>query len=165
MKRVRVTVFTFMMIFGSLTACATSGSGDAVTARAQIEARVQEFLKAYADDDQDAVLRMVDNGGFSVYGSDISEFVESSAELKQMMSDDFTLWGSAKFGTVKSMDIRVGGHLATAIFNVPFSAGGRPDVMVRVTTVWRQVDGVWLLTQSANSVPTVGSSAHDLIKH
>ncbi|HET7922899.1 MAG TPA: nuclear transport factor 2 family protein [Gammaproteobacteria bacterium] len=143
--------------------CASHAAVTAQNERAAIETQVHALLTAYQADDQNAALKLVDSGQFSVYGSDISEFVQTTAGLRQMMSDDFKLWHSAKFGPVKDLDIRIGHDLATAFFNIPFSVGGRPAVMVRMTTVWRKVNGVWLLTQSSNTVPTTHSSARELL--
>lgn len=158
----------FIGAFMAMMLTAKSAYAGPVTAnmeRVQIEARVQALLTAYAADNQDAVLRLVDTRAFSFYGSDISEFAHTAAELKQMMTDDFKLWHTARFGKIRNLDIRMSRDLASAFFNVPFSADGGSDVMVRLTTVWRKVHGVWLLTQSANSVPTTGSSARKLLQH
>lgn len=152
-----------LLLLVVLGSCASTGK-DAQSDRAQVAAAVRTLLTAYAANDQEAVIRLIDTREFSFYGSDVSEIVHSSDQLRQLMTEDFKLWGSAKFGQISDMDIRVGRDLATAFFNVPFSAGGASLVTVRVSTVWRKVGGVWLLTQSANSVPTVGSSTRELLK-
>ena len=152
-----------LLFLVALGACAGTGNGEE-SDRAQVTSSVQALLTAYAANNQEAVIRLIDTREFSFYGSDVSEVVHSADQLRQLMAEDFKLWGSAKFGQVSGMDIRIGKDLATAFFNVPFSAGGAPDVTVRVSTVWRKNDGVWLLSQSANSVPTVGSSARELLK-
>jgi hypothetical protein len=132
--------------------------------RAAVEARVRSLLDAYAANDAAAVLALVDPNGFIVYGSDVSEVVTSAEGLKQMMADDFRLWGSAHFGAPSTLDIRQGKDLATAFFHVPFTAGKRPPILLRVSSVWRKVNGTWLLTQFANTVPTTGSSARELLR-
>jgi hypothetical protein len=81
------------------------------------------------------------------------------------MDDDFAVWHSARFGEPADLDIRVGSDLATALFNVSFSRGDGPQLRVRLSTTWRRRKGQWFLTQSSNTVPTVGSSARDLLKH
>jgi hypothetical protein len=149
--------------------CATVGKAGPSPApeetQRQIAARVQALLDAYAANDQAGVLALVDSrGGFVMYGSDVSEVVHDAAGLKQMMDNDFKLWHTARFGPVAGLDVRAGGALATAFFHVPFSVGAQPPLTVRITTVWRNVDGAWLLTQSANTVPTVGSSASEILQ-
>jgi hypothetical protein len=81
-----------------------------------------------------------------------------------MMATDFALWRTARFGELADVSARVFGDLVTAFFHVPFSAGGRPPVTVRFSTVWRRHAGEWRLTQSANTVPTTGSSATELLR-
>jgi ketosteroid isomerase-like protein len=143
---------------GSARLALADSSADVVAKRAQ------ELLSAYSSNDQTAVLAMLDTHDLTVYGSDIAEVVKSRAEFAQLMIDDFALWKTAAFGPMQDVSIRVKGELATAFFDVQFSAGGRPPAWVRFATVWRSVKGRWLLTQSANSVPTVGSSAADLVR-
>ena len=163
LNRVRIS-FLALACALVLAACVTSGIAQTAARRAQVESRVHELLNAYATNDQDAVPRLVDRHDLAIYGSDISEFVQTPAGLRQMMSDDFRLWHTAKFGAIRNLDIRVGGDLATAFFDTPFSAGGQPAVSVRFATTWRNANDVWLLTQSSNAVPTVDSSARDLLK-
>jgi len=129
-----------------------------------LRSRVQSLLDAYARDDSAAVLEMVDLHGFSMYGSDASELVSTPAQLTTMMANDFKLWHSAKFGPMRDVAIKVHGDCGSVFFQIPFSAGGSPDILVRFTTVWRRVNGLWLLTMSSNSVPTTGSSAADILK-
>lgn len=129
-----------------------------------VRARVSELLTAYAANDPDAVMRMVDPQGVTFYGSDVAELVRSEAELRQLMRDDFTLWRRARFGEPRDLDVRVGEELAAAFFNVDFFAGGGRAIPVRLCTLWRKVGGTWRLTLSANAVPTQGSSAHELAR-
>jgi ketosteroid isomerase-like protein len=138
------------------------GSGQGV--ERDIEARAQQLLTAYAADDTKAVLALVETNHLSLYGSDIAEVVKSDEELATMMTDDFALWRTARFGAIQDLSVRVGGELATAFFDVPFSVGDRPPVLVRFATVWHRVGARWLLTQSSNCVPTVGSSAKAILK-
>jgi ketosteroid isomerase-like protein len=142
--------------------CVVAGSEKGV--EHDIENRVQQLLTAYAADDKSAVLAMVETTHLTLYGSDIAEVVTGGDELVQMMTDDFALWRTARFGAIQDLSVRAGGELATAFFNVPLSVGGQPPVIIRFATVWHHVRGGWLLTQSSNSVPTVGSSAKEILK-
>jgi hypothetical protein len=134
-------------------------------ARRQVEDSVAALLAAYAADEPDKVLAMVDPRGFAVYGSDVAEVVRTPAELRQLMADDFALWKTAGFGTPANLDIRVDGATASAFFDVPFSAGGAPPVTVRFATTRHRDGDAWRLMQAANVVPTTGSSAHALATH
>lgn len=135
-----------------------SSSADAQAVHATIE----HLLARYAANDADAVLDLV-APQFVMYGSDAAEKVDSDAALRTLMRDDFTLWRTASFGAMQDEDIRVFGDVAVAHFQVPFRAGGGPDVLVRFATTWVRDGGRWQLVQSANTVPTRGSSAAELV--
>jgi ketosteroid isomerase-like protein len=129
-----------------------------------ITARVRELLTAYASNDPAAVIRLCDADSVVVYGSDVAEIARGGTELRAMIRDDFELWRSAHLGEPRDLEIRQGADLAAAFFNVPFRAGSQPEVLVRITTVWRKRDGAWFLVESSNTVPTVGSSAKALLR-
>lgn len=149
----------------SLASCETMSSAtDGSVDRQQVAARVNELLGRYAANDQDGVVGMIDQHEFTMYGSDRSELIRNANDLRQFMTDDFALWQKAQIGAVEDLDIRIDSNLATAFFHVPFSAGGRPPVIVRFSTTWKRIGRQWFLTQSANAVPTTGSSAHELIR-
>jgi ketosteroid isomerase-like protein len=148
---------------GTLAPMAAQARGG--DAQRQVEASVDALLAAYAADDTDKVIAMVDPRGFVVYGSDVDEVVRTPGQLRQLMADDFALWKSASFGTPSNLDVRVEGTMAGAFFDVPFSPGGAPPVTVRFATTWHRDGDRWLLVQGANVVPTTGSSAHALATH
>ena len=156
------TLVGLTLVVLCLPACARRGAVEPPALRAAIEERVRTLLTAYAANDQDAVVGLLDPAGFVVLGSDVSEVVRTPAELRQLMTDDFRLWGSAAFGPIQDLDVRGDEHFASAVFHVPFSAAGGPSILVRFSTVWRRVDGEWRLAQSANTVPTTNSSAREL---
>lgn len=161
-------MFRFFLITAailSLVSCATTSSATAgLSERQQVAARVNELLGRYAANDQEGVVGMIDQHEFTMYGSDRSEIVHNENELRQFMTDDFALWQKAQVGAVQDLDIRIDNNLATAFFHVPFSAGGRPPVIVRFSTTWKRIGHQWFLTQSANAVPSTGSSARELIR-
>jgi hypothetical protein len=158
-------MYRFATIFAAvaLAACARSAP-DPAAMRAQLAARAQALLDAYAANDQTTVLGMLDPEQFTFFGSDAAEIGHGGAELKRMMDDDFKLWHTARFGAMSQLDIRTDGRLASTMFQVPFSAGGAPPLTVRLCLVWRRSGDRWLLTQSVNTVPTSGSSARELLK-
>ncbi len=129
-----------------------------------IAARVDELLSRYARNDVDGVIALMDPTGFVIYGSDVSEVVRSPKALREMMQDDFKLWGVARFGRPADLDVRISGDLATAMFHAPFTVGENPAMTVRFATTWRHLPDGWHLTQSANTVPTRGSSARELLR-
>jgi ketosteroid isomerase-like protein len=149
----------------ALLLCALAGAPASARDRdasGQVEASVDALLAAYAADHPDEVLAMLDPHGFVIYGSDVDEVVRTPEQLRQLMADDFALWKTASFGAPANLDIHVEGTLASAFFDVPFSAGGAPPVTVRFATAWHRDGDRWLLVQGANVVPTTGSSAHAL---
>ena len=131
--------------------------------RDELAGRVRELLDRYAANDQEGVLAMMDPSGFVLYGSDLAEVVRSPADLRAMMRDDFRLWGSARFGAPTDLDIRMSAELATATFHAPFTVGANPAVVVRFSTTWQRRPDGWHLVQSANTVPTRGSSVRELL--
>ena len=149
----------------SMAACSTQRPLQADrSAQAAVHERVDELLRRYAANDEDGVAAMLDPRHIAIYGSDASEVVHSVDELRQLMRNDFALWGTASFGAIQDFDFRTDGTLATTFFSVPFTPGPMQPLQVRFSMTWRNVDGQWLLTQSANAVPTVGQSAADLLK-
>ena len=160
--KVAVVAAVLSLGLGLAAGCARPAGTADVVPRGEIDRRIGALLGAYAANDQTAVIGLLDSAGFVIFGSDASEIVRTHDELRQLMADDFRLWGSARFGPIRDLDVRGNGAIATAVFHVPFSAGGGPEVLVRFSTAWRRVDGDWRLMQSANTVPTVGSSAREL---
>jgi ketosteroid isomerase-like protein len=126
--------------------------------------KVDQFVDAYMHNDVERVVAMADEDEFTVYGSDVAEYFSGRESLRAMMSDDFQLWKTAQVGALRDVSVRVSRDLATVMFQAPFSAGGRPEMLVRFITVWRRHGRDWYLTQSSNSVPTVGSSAAEILK-
>jgi ketosteroid isomerase-like protein len=131
---------------------------------AEVTQRVRQLLAAYASNDVDSVLRLCDAASVVVYGSDASEIARGAAALRDMMAADFKLWGAASFGEPTDLDVRQDGNLASAFFNVQFTVGGQRPVPVRMAMVWHRMRGEWRLIQSSNTVPTVGSSAIELLR-
>jgi hypothetical protein len=147
-----------------VSSCATPPSRSE-SDTSMIVQRVGELLARYASNDQEGVISMLDTSGFTLYGSDVAELVRTPAGVRELMTNDFALWQTAKFEAIQDLDVVLQGAVATAYFHVPLSVGGRPPILVRISTTWRRVDGEWLLAQSANTVPTTGSSAAELVKH
>jgi ketosteroid isomerase-like protein len=158
-----VLVAAVMALSGCMAVAPAEPGRLAIDARATVVNQVDQLLKSYAANDVAAVLGLLDDD-FVLYGSDVKEVVRTREQLRQLMADDFLLWRTASFGAVTDLDVRVEGSLASAHFHAPFSAGGRPPVVVRFATTWRLVDGRWRLIQSANTVPTVGQSATELLR-
>jgi hypothetical protein len=153
------------LLVGALVRAPSHAQAQDDGARRQVEASVDALLAAYAADEPDQVLAMVDARGFVIYGSDVDEVVRTPEQLRQLMADDFALWKTASFGAPANLDVHVEGTMASAFFDVPFSPGGGPPVTVRFATTWHRDGDRWLLVQGANVVPTTGSSAHALATH
>jgi hypothetical protein len=126
--------------------------------------RVEALLDRYAANDQKGVIAMLDPNRITIFGSDLKEVVKTNDAVSRLMTDDFTLWHSAKFSDVRDVDVRMSDRMATTFFVASFYPGGSPNpVPVRFAMTWRNANGEWLLTQSANSVPTVGQSAAEIL--
>lgn len=145
--------------------CQASGSTlPAVHHASGLEGRIQALLSAYAANRSDQVLAMLDPQGWVVFGSDVAEIVRSNSALLEMMQADFALWKTAAISNIRDLNIQTDGTLASAMFHVDFSAGGRPPIPVRFCTTWRQIEGTWMLSQCANTVPTIHSSAAEILR-
>lgn len=159
-----VRVGVSLLLAANLIACsslpASTHSGDA---QSQVMTRAQQLLERYSANDPAGVIALIDKQRFTMFGSDLKEVVQSNEQLKELMRADFALWGTAKMSDVRDIDFRTDGRFATAFFTVSFQAGGMPPVPVRMATTWIKRNGEWLLTQSANSVPTQGQSAAELL--
>ncbi|MEO6966943.1 MAG: nuclear transport factor 2 family protein [Rhodanobacteraceae bacterium] len=147
----------------TLLACASTQAASSNDDRAAVTAHVREFLDAYAADNQQAALRLIDPRQFTMFGSDAAEIAHGATGLQRFLNDDFHLWHTAHFGPIEHLDLRIGAQYASAFFDVPFSAAGAAPLTLRVSTVWHKVNGVWMLTQSSNCVPTTGSSAREIL--
>lgn len=129
-----------------------------------LEIRIQALLSAYAANRPDQVLAILDPKGWVIYGSDVAEIIRSSSALLEMMKADFMLWKTAAITNLRDLSIQTDGIQASAMFHVDFSAGERPPVPVRFCTNWRRSGGVWMLNQCANTVPTIHSSALEILR-
>jgi hypothetical protein len=128
-------------------------AADPTPAEKEVVGRVQELLKKYEANDQDAVVAMLDKQ-FTLLGTSFNEQVRTPAELRELMRRDFEQWGKATFSDLRDIDVRVGRELATVYFVFTFAAqNGGGAMPIRGCTTWRKVDGQWLLTQSASAVP------------
>jgi len=155
-----IRFFTSLALLAlTLTGCATSAAVENGRDQADVRKRVELLLERYAANDQDRVTEMLDPSGVTVLGTDLGEVIHTPAQLRALMDADFRLWVNAKFSDVRDFDFRGNGSMASAFFVVSFSAGGGPPIPIRINTTWRKKGGIWYLTQSANSVPTVGQSA------
>jgi ketosteroid isomerase-like protein len=153
-----------MGLFALAGTCQANGSTlPAMHYTSDLEGRIQELLSAYAANRSAQVVAMLDTKGWVVFGSDVAEIVRSNSALLEMMRADFALWKTATFANIRDLNIQTDGALASAMFHVDFSAGGRPPIPVRFCTTWRQIQGTWMLSQCANTVPTTHSSAAELL--
>lgn len=129
-----------------------------------LTAQTRVFLDAYAKGDEETVLGLITDD-ICVYGSDVAEYFRGPSAVRGMIVKDMKLWGgAATIGPMQDVSVVVRGELGTVFFDAPFSAGGRPAVVVRFATVWRWTPKGWLLAQSSNTVPTTGQSAAELLR-
>jgi len=159
----RSLAFAALALFiATSSGCTSLQSKSAV--EGQLRTRAEQLLTRYAANDPDAIVAILDPREFTLYGSDSSEIVHTVSELRELMRNDFALWGTARFGAIEHFDSRSDGTLATTYFSAPFFPGNSGPIPVRFCMTWRRTGDQWLLTQSANSVPTVGQSATALLK-
>jgi len=147
-----VCVLSVLLLVSACASTPPAAKVDRAAAEQEIMKRVDSLLYRYSQNDQPGVLAMLDPDRLTVFGSNLTEIIRSSDQLRGLMTRDFEQWGSASFSDVRDVDVRVEGNLATAYFVLTFSAARGPTLPIRFSTTWRKVNGEWLLTQSANSV-------------
>ena len=158
-NRYSATLLAAALAASSLTGCASHPTAAPAVVNSQtdeqaLRARVAQLLASYESKDSAGVIALLDPVKFTVWGSDLSEVIDTHDELRALIESDFRLWGSAKFTDVRDFDWRSDGSLATANFVMSFSANGGEAIPVRLTTTWRKVEGQWRMTQCVSSVPT-----------
>jgi ketosteroid isomerase-like protein len=118
------------------------------------------LLAAYARKDLAGMMALVDSGGVTVFGTDSAEVVRGARAFEQLMRSDFAQWDSSSFETPRNVSIARSGTLATAFFEVGWTAyrgGGSGRYLLRFATTWmRGADRNWRLRQSMNAVATTG---------
>ena len=144
---------SLLAVFAAFFCFAGAAQGAELSAREQeILARANELLARYQANDQAGVIAMLDER-FLIQGTNFDENIRTPADLRQLMTRDFTQWGSARFYDVREVDVRRAGKLATAYFVFTFKAAQGPEVPIRMCTTWVKKGGAWLLTQSSNALP------------
>jgi hypothetical protein len=90
----------------------------------------------------------------------------SRAQVEELLRNDFMLWDSSSFGALDPVSTQRSGQFVTAFFDVPFTlrrGGNEQTVVIRFATVWKKTPHGLKLVQSANTSPTVGQSAKELL--
>lgn len=137
--------------------CVTLADADAISLTSR-------FLDSYVGNDEQAVRAFL-APDVKAYGTDVSEFFSGPDGVVEMLRNDQKLWRrSGSLGDVAHSSVVGGCGLASVAFHRPFLIPGRPAVHVRFNMIIRDDGERWLLAQSANSVPTVGQSAEELLK-
>ena len=105
--------------------------------------------------------------GAIVFGTGVEEVCRGRTEIERLLREDFALWDAATFGDVRNLACEEVGGLATAFFEVGFtavSARRARSFVLRFATAWRVHDEEWRLVQSMNAVATEGESAAELVR-
>ncbi|HET9863296.1 MAG TPA: nuclear transport factor 2 family protein [Steroidobacteraceae bacterium] len=152
MRLARLLLAATMLALAACAITPAATNSRSVAVEQEIRLRVDSLLYRYSQNDQPGVIAMLDPAGFTISGSALREVVRTPDELRALMSRDFSRWKSATFSDVRDFDVRADGSLATAFFVFTYAAEGGPSMPIRLCTVWRKVDGEWLLTQSSNAV-------------
>ena len=131
-----------------------------------LQSRIREFLDLYSKKDVDGLMNLASKDSLLVMGSDLSEVCTRREQVEELLRNDFRLWDSASFGTPVQVYTHESGSVITAFFDVPFTmrrGGGEQTLVVRFATVWEKTKQGLKLVQSANTTPTVGQSAKELL--
>ena len=157
MKLMKMRILTALLLNGFVSPAWAQDS--------EIQKQTQVFLDAYARGDRQVILTLIDQENIMMYGSDAAEIVHGSAALLKLVTADQRLWGgSARFGAMEHVSLVQNHSLASILFDISFSVGGRPPVPVRVAAIWKREGKRWLLVQSSNAVVTEHQSATELLQ-
>lgn len=162
MKPSRVLCFALLfLLIVSLANPLTAGPS-----HDDLQGRIREFLDLYSKKDVAGLMNLVSNDSLLVMGSDLSEVCTRREQVEELLRNDFRLWDSASFGKPVQVYTHESKSLITAFFDVPFTmrrGGGEQSIVVRFATVWEKTKRGLKLVQSANTTPTLGQSAKELL--
>ncbi len=125
--------------------------------RGELRTQISRLLQRYQQKDISGVLGMLDTEGVLMMGTDVSEVATSRHAIEQLLRSDFMRWDSSSFGTAQIIFMRASGSIATAYFDVPWTATNRLQkrlYVIRMATTWHKIGKRWKLAQLTNSVPT-----------
>src|SRR4051812_45679705 len=112
----RQSLLAFSVLAVSLAGCSTAPPKSVAGSEQEIMGRVEALLDRYAANDQKGVIAMLDPNRITIFGSDLKEVVKTNDAVSRLMTDDFTLWHSAKFSDVRDVDVRMSDRMATTFF-------------------------------------------------
>ena len=124
-----------------------------------LQQQVRVLLNDYSQKDVPGILAMLGAGPVLFMGTDVSEVASSRAAIQQLLDNDFKGWTTSRFGPFKNFFVRSSGDMATALFDVPWTAtmnGQNHTFTIRLATVWQNTAQGWRLVQALNAVATDG---------
>lgn len=164
--RIMRSIRTFPVTIALICVIFAASSFSLAASRDDLEPKLRQFLTLYSHKDVPGVMNLLAEADILVMGSDLSEVCTNRAQVEELLRNDFMLWESSSFGAIGPISTARSGKLVTAFFDVPFTfrrGASEQTVVVRFATVWKKQPQGWRLVQSANTTPTVGQSAKELV--
>jgi ketosteroid isomerase-like protein len=133
-------------------------AADAPVPGSALHARIVGLLDDYGRKDADGIEAMLDPADAVVMGTMSTEVATTPAAIRSLLESDFRGWDRSQFGDLINYSIRASGDIATAFFDVPWTATAgslNRSYVLRIASTWRWDGTTWRLTQWTNAVVTV----------
>jgi ketosteroid isomerase-like protein len=123
-----------------------------------LRSRIVALLDDYGRKDADGIVAMLDPADAVVMGTVSTEVATTPAAVRALLESDFRGWDHSRFGEIRHDSVRASGDIATAFFDVPWTAtAGSQDrsYVLRIASTWHWDGTTWRLAQWTNAVVTV----------
>jgi ketosteroid isomerase-like protein len=156
MKRL-LTGTAFLFALGAAV-CVPAFAASAPAPGSELRARIVTLLGDYGRKDADGIVAMLDPAEAVVMGTASTEVATTPAAIRALLESDFRGWDRSRFGDLRNYSVRASGDIATAFFDVPWTAtagSGDRSYVLRVASTWHWDGASWRLAQWTNAVVTV----------
>ena len=145
---------------------------DLETEREAVQTAIRTFFDAYeAEDWSQARQVLTASDDFQFFGTDTAEVSMDIDDFQQQLSDDWTVLENIEMGALRRLSLMIdeNGQLASAIYEVPFTAtpadgGERFTFVGRLAHTLRKEDGNWRIAQGMFAMPTSGASSAEQVE-
>lgn len=144
---------------------AAAASNDMVEQDA-IKKVISDFESAYIAEDWSRIQPLL-AGDFRFFGTDSAEVINSVADFRKQMENDWSLVDSVRIGQMRnfSMIMDASREIASVTYEVPYMAnmGGQPmRATMRFAQTFRKEGGGWKMARGLVAMATVGQSSAEM---
>lgn len=173
MRTITILMFAALIAAG----CNTNQQNAAATVdldaeREAVQETIRFFFDAYEAEDWDQARQVLTTSSdFQFFGTDTAEVSMGIDDFQQQLSDDWQVLEDIELGELRRFSLMLDedGQLASAIYEVPFSAtpadgGERFTFVGRLAHTLRKEDGNWRVAQGMFAMPTSGQSSAEQVE-